>query len=94
MSDARTVPIGRSQVAYCGAAGQPRARARRADQDRAAGTAGLTQSDLIRRTQFLDKRQREEVMASLVEAGLVATVMKPTATKPALAYRAVEGGAS
>jgi len=61
---------------------------------RAAGTAGLTKSDLIRRTQFLDKRQREEVMASLVEAGLVATVMKPTATKPALAYRAAEGRAS
>lgn len=61
---------------------------------RAAGMEGLTKSDLIRRTQFLDKRQREEVMASLVEAGLVATVMKPTATKPALAYRAVDGSAS
>ncbi len=56
----------------------------------AAGTAGLTKSDPIRRTQFLDKRQREEVMASPVEAGFVATVMRPSATKPALAYRAVE----
>ena len=61
---------------------------------RAAGTAGLSKSDLIRRTQFLDKRQREEVMASLVEAGLVATIMKPTATKPALAYRAADESAS
>lgn len=60
---------------------------------RSAGQLGFSKSDLIRRTQFLDKRQREEVMASLVEAGLVATVMRPTATKPALAYRAVEGGA-
>lgn len=57
---------------------------------RAVGPAGLTKNDLVRRTQFLDKRQRDEVIASLVEAGLIAAVTKPTATKPALAYRALE----
>lgn len=33
-------------------------------------------------------------MASLIEAGLIAAVMTPTATKPAFAYRVVEGAAS
>jgi hypothetical protein len=58
---------------------------------RAGGPAGITKNDLIRRTQFLDKRQRDEIIAALVEAGMVATAMKSTATKPALAYRAVDG---
>ncbi len=61
---------------------------------RAVGPAGITKNDLIRRTQFLDKRQRDEIIASLVEAGMVATAMKTTATKPALIYRTVNGGRS
>ena len=34
-----------------------------------AGKAGLSKSELIRRTQFVDKRQREEILVTLVEAG-------------------------
>ena len=61
---------------------------------RTAGTSGLTKNDLVRRTQYLDKRQRDEVIASLVEAGLVATMVKPSATKPTVTYRAAGGGVS
>ncbi|GAB4119030.1 MAG: bifunctional DNA primase/polymerase [Rhodothalassiaceae bacterium] len=53
---------------------------------------GITKNDLIRRTQFLDKRQRDDILAALVEAGMVAAMAKTTATKPALVYRAIEGG--
>ena len=57
---------------------------------RAAGPAGLTKNDLVRRTQFLDKRPREEVITSLVEAGMVATAMRPSATKPTMMFHAAE----
>ena len=57
---------------------------------RASGKAGLTRNELIRRTQFLDKRPREEILATLIEAELVTTVMRPTSTKPALVFCAVE----
>lgn len=52
---------------------------------------GITKNDLIRRTQFLDKRQRDDILAALIEAGMVAAMARTTATKPALIYRAVEG---
>ena len=55
---------------------------------RAAGAGGVTKSELIRRTQFLDKRQRDEVIATLVEASMVSGVMRPSATKPTVIYRA------
>ncbi|MBI3674066.1 MAG: DUF3987 domain-containing protein [Rhizobiales bacterium] len=58
---------------------------------RSAGHPGITKNDLIRRTQFLDKRQRDEILAALIEAGLAAAVAKSTATKPVLTYRAIEG---
>jgi hypothetical protein len=58
---------------------------------RAAGSAGLTKSELIRKTQFLDKRQRDEMIASMAEAGMVASAMRPTATKSVLVLRATEG---
>lgn len=54
---------------------------------RSAGATGLTKSDLIRRSQFLDRRQRDEVIAALVEASLIEPVMKSTATKPAMCFR-------
>lgn len=57
---------------------------------RQMGPAGLTKNDLIRRTQFLDKRQRDDLIATLVEAGLVETAMRTTSTKPAMTYRAAD----
>ncbi len=58
---------------------------------RTSDDAGLSKSELIRRTQFVDKRQRDEILLTLVEAGLVATTMRITSTKAGLAYRAVGG---
>jgi hypothetical protein len=58
---------------------------------RTAGEAGLTKNDLIRRTQFLDKRQRDDVIVTLVEAGQIGTGMRETATKPAMVFRVVAG---
>ncbi len=55
---------------------------------RSAGGDGLGKSDLVRRTQFIDKRQRDEILVTLIEAGLVTMAMRSTLTKPALAYRA------
>jgi len=52
------------------------------------GDDGLGKSELTRRTQFVDKRQRDEILATLMEAGLVTMAMRSTPTKPALAYRA------
>ena len=59
---------------------------------RAAGPVGVTKSDLIRRSSFVDKRQRDSIIADLVEAGLVGTALRPTATKSIMVLRAVEGG--
>ncbi|HRW60552.1 MAG TPA: DUF3987 domain-containing protein [Defluviicoccus sp.] len=59
---------------------------------RNAGDGGLTKSELIRRTQFLDKRQRDEMIASMAEAGMIASALRPTATKSVLVLRATEGG--
>ena len=61
---------------------------------RAAGPQGITKSELIRRTQFLDKRQRDEILASLVEGGLASAVARTTGTKPSLIYQILEGGLS
>ena len=55
---------------------------------RAAGAVGLTKSELIRRSQFLDRRQRDEVIAVLVEAGMIEPIMTVTKTKPAMSFRA------
>jgi hypothetical protein len=59
---------------------------------RSSGEEGLGKSELIRRTQFVDKRQRDEILSTLVEAGLVIMAMRSTATKPALLYRAAGAG--
>ena len=57
---------------------------------RSAGKAGVTKSELSRRSQFIDQRPRDEIIATLVEAELITTFMHVTSTKPALAYRALE----
>lgn len=55
---------------------------------RTSDDAGLSKSELIRRTQFVDKRQRDEILLTLVEARLVTTAMRSTPTKPGLSFRA------
>jgi hypothetical protein len=54
-----------------------------------AGEAGLTRSEITRRTQYLDLRQREEILVTLVEAGEIELRQRPSDTKPATIYRAV-----
>ena len=56
---------------------------------RNAGAAGLTKNDLVRRTQFLDKRQRDDVIETLVESGQIGTAMRKSATRPAMIFRVV-----
>lgn len=56
---------------------------------RAAGSSGLTKNDLVRRTQFLDKRQRDDVIGTLVESGQIGTAMRGSATRPAMVFRVV-----
>ena len=58
---------------------------------RTAGEAGMTKNDLIRRTQFLDKRQRDEMITALAEAGMIVSAMRPTATKSVMVPRTTEG---
>ncbi|MCQ4159204.1 DUF3987 domain-containing protein [Roseomonas sp. GC11] len=48
-----------------------------------------SRSEVTRRSQFLSRREREEILASLVEAGLVVVEQQASATKPATFYRAV-----
>jgi hypothetical protein len=53
-----------------------------------AGERGLTKSDLTRRTQYLDLRQREEILIVLVESGQVELAERASGTRPATVYRA------
>jgi hypothetical protein len=61
---------------------------------RNAGDAGLTRNELARRTQFLDQRQRGELIASLIESGQIATAFRCSATRPAMVFRLAEDAAS
>ena len=56
---------------------------------RSAGAEGLTKNELVRRTQFLDKRQRDDVVATLIESGQIGTAVRSTATRPAMIFRVV-----
>ena len=53
---------------------------------RAAGE--ISRNALVRKTQFLSKREREEIFDALVEAELVSRSMKPTGTKPTMLFTA------
>ena len=53
---------------------------------RAAGE--ISRNALVRKTQFLSKREREEIFDALVEGELVARSMKPTGTKPTMVFTA------
>jgi hypothetical protein len=59
---------------------------------RTAGENGVTKNELVRRTQFLDKRQRDEVIATLVEASMISACVRPTATKSMVIYRSFAEG--
>jgi hypothetical protein len=51
-----------------------------------------SRSEITRRSQFLSRREREEILASLVEAGLVVAEQEAGATKPITFYTAVARG--
>jgi hypothetical protein len=53
-----------------------------------AGERGLTKSELTRRTQFLELRQREEILLALTESGQVELGQRLSETKPATVFRA------
>lgn len=47
---------------------------------------GISRSELIRRTQWLDKRERESILSDLIESGQVAKEELKTTTKPVTRY--------
>ncbi len=50
---------------------------------RDAGMAGMSKSDFTRRTQFMDHRQRDGVLRTLAEAGLIETIALQSKGRPA-----------
>jgi hypothetical protein len=54
-----------------------------------AGRGGLTRNEITRRTQFLERRQREEILSTLVEGGDVEQEIRQTKRRPLALYRAV-----
>jgi hypothetical protein len=51
--------------------------------------AGLTRNEITRRTQFLERRQREDILSTLVEGGELELEIRQTERRPAAVYRAV-----
>ena len=51
----------------------------------------LSRSDVTRRSQFLTRREREEILASLIEGGLIVAEQQPGTTKPTTFYRPAPG---
>jgi hypothetical protein len=54
-----------------------------------AGGAGVTRNEITRRTQFLERKQREDILSALVEGGEVELEIRGTERRPAAVYRAV-----
>jgi len=52
----------------------------------------MTKSDLARKTQWLGKREREEIVANLLETSQMVAERVETATRPATVYRVVASG--
>ncbi len=48
---------------------------------RKAGQAGVTKTELTKKTQFLERRTRDEAILTLTEAGLLTTRIRPSSTK-------------
>ena len=57
---------------------------------RTAGQGGLTKTELTRKTQFLDRRTRDEAILTLTEAGFLTSRMRPSATKHTVVLVAIE----
>ncbi|WP_075220698.1 bifunctional DNA primase/polymerase [Acuticoccus yangtzensis] len=57
---------------------------------RSAGGQGLSKSELVRKTQFLSRRDRDDVLGDLAETGCVAIRMVQSATRPAAVFVATE----
>ena len=51
-------------------------------------SGGITKSELVLKTRWLDRRKREEILADMVEHGEVAAVIEGGKTKPVTIYRA------
>jgi hypothetical protein len=54
-----------------------------------AGKGGLSRNEITRRTQFLHRKQREDILGALVEGGDVELEIRQTERRPAAVYRAV-----
>jgi hypothetical protein len=52
---------------------------------------GITKNEISRQTQFLDQRQRADILASLEEAGQIFAQPRASATKSAIVYRFCAG---
>jgi hypothetical protein len=50
---------------------------------RGAGDGGMSKSEFTRRTQFMDHRQRDSVLHTLTEAGMVESVVVQNRGRPA-----------
>ena len=50
---------------------------------RDAGKSGMSKSDFTRRTQFMDHRQRDSVLRTLAEAGLIESMTLQSKGRPA-----------
>ena len=57
---------------------------------RTAGQGGLTKTELTRKTQFLDRRTRDEAILTLTEAGFLTSRVRPSATKHTVVLVAIE----
>jgi hypothetical protein len=58
---------------------------------RDAGPAGMLRSDFTRRTQFMDSRQREGVLQTLIDAGFLEVEIIASGRRPGQLLRAVTG---
>lgn len=56
---------------------------------RDAGEAGMSRSEFTRRTQFMDHRQRDGVLRTLSEAGLIETAMLQNKGRPAQVIKVI-----
>ncbi|MEO5363854.1 MAG: hypothetical protein H7838_09565, partial [Magnetococcus sp. DMHC-8] len=54
---------------------------------RNAGPKGISKRDLTRRSQFLEQRQRQDILQSLIDAGQILVETQPTRTIPVTVYR-------
>jgi hypothetical protein len=54
---------------------------------RGSGAKGITKSDITRATQWLNSRDRDDILLTLIESGDITTGMRGSSTKQAMVYR-------